>query len=112
MHAGDEDRRSDEQEGCEYQRPLHGDFAGCDRTAALLGMCAVGFDVGDVINDVDCAGGKAERGESFQGLDERPEMEELLGKDQRGEDKEVLDPVFGSDESDIRAGLLSESHAE
>jgi hypothetical protein len=56
-------------------------------------MLAVGFDIGQVVEDINSAGDKAKQEESRNRPRERDELEQLLVEDQREKHKAVLRPL-------------------
>jgi hypothetical protein len=72
---------------------------------------AIIFDVVQVVDDVTGRGSQAEDDEGEEGVGDLAGVGVLTGKDQRGEDEDVLDPVRGADKlrepPDTPAGICS-----
>ena len=65
----------------------------------LDGMEPVLFQVPDVVEDVMGARDEAEGDEGRRGPQDERRLEEVPGKDDGGEDEEVLDPLLGPERS-------------
>lgn len=87
--AGTEGKEHSRSEYCgRYRESARG-----KRTFRFDGMLTIGFKIGNIIEKVDAAGGRAKGDEAQDGQFKDVGIPELDGKDQCGEDDEVLHPL-------------------
>ena len=67
-------------------------------------MGAVGFNICHVIEDVNRACSEAEGNERLDFYEERDGLEKLLGENQRGKNKEILDPLLWPQQLEVFGG--------
>ena len=85
-----DERQDDAGDAGDVDRQL----AGGDRAEPLGRVEPVGFDVEQVVPEVDAAGGEAERGERDQRQDQFVALVEDAGRARGGEHEDVLQPLL------------------
>ena len=70
-----------------------------NRTMALHGMATIGLHIDKVVKAIDARRGKAEGDKRQDGRQQIGAMKQITTKEQRQEHEEVLDPLFGTDET-------------
>ena len=90
------ERRQRKQDGGDRRYPNR-QSSRSDRTVFFQRVAAVFLAVAQVVDQVDAARGEAEGEEGDAGLDEEIDISQVLGKNQRRQDENVLDPLNGSE---------------